>query len=247
MPRLKLTISYDGSSFAGWQSQKHGKTIQDRLEQAIAQIAGERLVVHGAGRTDAGVHALAQCAHVELRASTLLPNEWKRALNALLPPQIRIVRATSVGNDFHARFSVRAKTYRYRIWTGPFLPPFEIGRAWHVTKSLDLEKLRRATRLFIGRHDFAGFAANRGKAETSTVRTISSARMRKSGRLLTIEFTGDGFLYKMVRMMIGAIVDCGSGKTSMRAMRQRLVTASRSDSARLVAPADGLILVRIQY
>ena len=172
--RLKLTLAYNGTSFAGWQSQKHGNTIQDRLEKAIRQVVGKTVRVHGAGRTDAGVHALAQCAHIDLPNRARLPNEWQRTLNALLPAEIRIMRARYVSNAFHARFSSIGKTYRYRIWAGPILPPFEVDRAWNVTAPLDFGKLSCAANLFAGKHDFAGFAANRGKQQASTVQDHSS-------------------------------------------------------------------------
>jgi tRNA pseudouridine38-40 synthase len=245
--RLKLTIAYDGSAFAGWQSQKHGNTIQDRLEGAIQRVVGKRLPVHGAGRTDAGVHAIGQCAHVDLPDRSHSPAEWQRILNALLPLQIRIMRARFVAKDFHARFSALTKTYRYRIWTAAVLPPFEIGRAWHVMKSVECEKVERATRLFIGTHDFAGFAANRRKQEASTRRTIFRASAKKSGSLLAIEFVGNGFLYKMVRMMVGAIIEHATGKISLANLRKRLISPRETRATRFVAPAEGLILVRIRY
>jgi tRNA pseudouridine38-40 synthase len=245
--RLKLTIAYDGSAFAGWQSQKHGNTIQDRLEAAIERLIGKRLPVHGAGRTDAGVHAIGQCAHVDLPNRARSPNEWQRMLNALLPPQIRIMRARFVANDFHARFSARRKTYRYRLWTGAVLPPFELGRVWHVMKSIDFAKVQRATELFVGTHDFASFAANRGKKEASTRRTIHHAIVRISGSVLTIDFVGDGFLYKMVRMMIGAIVEHATGKSPLENIRQRLASPRQATATRVVAPAEGLILLKIHY
>jgi tRNA pseudouridine38-40 synthase len=245
--RLKLTLAYDGASFAGWQSQKHGNTIQDRLERAIEQIIRKRLRVHGAGRTDAGVHALGQCAHVDLPNRARAPNEWRRALNALLPPSIRVLRARYVSATFHARFSAKAKTYRYRIWAAPVLPPFEAGRAWHITKPLDFKEISSAVGLFAGTHNFAGFAANRGKAAESSVRTIHRAQAKKSGALITLEFTGDGFLYKMVRMMVSAAVDCATGKVSPRDVAKRLAGASLSNASRSVAPAEGLILVRVGY
>jgi tRNA pseudouridine38-40 synthase len=244
---LKLTIAYDGSAFAGWQSQKHGNTIQDRLEDAIRRVIGKRLAVHGAGRTDAGVHATGQCAHVDLPDRARSPNEWQRMLNALLPAQIRVLRARFVANDFHARFSAHRKTYRYRIWTAAVLPPFELGRVWHVMKSVDPAKVQHATELFAGIHDFAGFAANRGAAPTSTTRTIHRATARKSGAVFAIELVGDGFLYKMVRMMVGAIVEHATGKISLASIRQRLTSPRHGGGTPVVAPAEGLILVRIQY
>jgi tRNA pseudouridine38-40 synthase len=245
--RLKLTLAYDGGEFAGWQSQKHGNTIQDRLEAAIARVSGKKLRVHGAGRTDAGVHALGQCAHVDLPDRLRSPNEWRTILNALLPPQIRILRARYVAENFHARFSAKAKTYRYRICTAPVLPPLEVGRTWHVTKPIDFQKLLCGVKLFIGTHDFSGFAANRGKPEASTIRTIHRAVVKRSGSFLVIEFSGDGFLYKMVRMIVGALVGQASGRMEMRDLRERLALSTKPTSARLVAPAEGLFLVRVGY
>ena len=245
--RLKLTLAYNGTSFAGWQSQKHGNTIQDRLEKAIRQVVGKTVRVHGAGRTDAGVHALAQCAHIDLPDRARLPNEWQRTLNALLPAEIRVMRARYVSNAFHARFSSIGKTYRYRIWAGPILPPFEVDRAWNITAPLDFGKVSCAANLFAGKHDFAGFAANRGKQQASTVRTIHRVSAKRSGALITIEFEGDGFLYKMVRLMVGSIVECASGKISLQEVKDRLSSPSATNAARMVAPAAGLILVRVRY
>ena len=177
--RLKLIVTYDGAPFAGWQSQSHRNTIQDHLERALERVAGRPVRVHGAGRTDAGVHALAQCAHVDLVSPKLAPPRWVEALNALLPPTIRVMRCRYVSNDFHARISAKGKIYRYRIWSAPVLPPFEDRRAWHIARPLDLNVLKRAAKHFAGTHDFAGFAANRGKTEESTIRTIHSVRVRQ--------------------------------------------------------------------
>jgi tRNA pseudouridine38-40 synthase len=245
--RLKLTLAYDGTPFAGWQSQAHGNTIQDRLETAIEPVVGKAVRVHGAGRTDARVHALGQCAHIDLPDRARSPNDWQRTLNALLPAQIRILRARYVSNEFHARFSAIAKTYRYRIWAASVLPPFEVGRAWNITAPLDFEMLRSAARLFEGKHDFKAFTANRGKPDASTVRTIHQVRTRKAGALITIEFEGDGFLYKMVRLIVGSMVECALGKISLQIVKNRLSSPLKANAARLVAPAAGLILVRIRY
>jgi tRNA pseudouridine38-40 synthase len=244
--RLKLMLAYDGSAFAGWQSQKHGNTVQDRLEAAIARVAGKQLRIHGAGRTDAGVHALGQCAHVDMPDRMRLPNEWQKILNPLLPAEIRIMRVRYVPQSFHARFSAKAKTYRYRIWMGPILPPFEVGRVWHVTRPIDFAKIPRVAKLFVGTHDFSGFAANRGKPEASTIRTIQRATAKKSGNLIVIHFSGDGFLYKMVRMMVGALVEHSTGKISPDDIKNRFASKSIT-SPRFVAPAEGLTLVSIRY
>jgi len=243
--RLKLILTYDGAPFAGWQSQSHRNTIQDYLERAAEHVNSKPVRVHGAGRTDAGVHALAQCAHLDI--DKVLPtSRWLEALNALLPPAIRVLRCQYVSADFHARLSAKAKSYRYRIWNASVLPPFEYRRAWHIARPLDLILLERAAKHFAGTHDFASFAASRGKIEESTIRTIHSVRVRKKGRCATIEFDGDGFLYKMVRLMVGSLVQCALGKMKIEDIAAR-VHSAQVESTRFAAPAEGLFLVRVRY
>jgi tRNA pseudouridine38-40 synthase len=255
--RLKLIVSYDGARFGGWQSQAHRNTIQDHIERAFQRVSGERVRVHGAGRTDAGVHALAQCAHVDAPAKNLSAERWMRALNALLPPTIRVLRCRYVPKHFHARQCAKAKLYRYRIWSAPVLPPLEYGRAWHITAPLDFELLRFASKHFAGTYNFAGFAANRGgssnqadsprgRMTNGTVRTIYDVRVRRHGPCLTIEFDGNGFLYKMVRLMVGAVVQCALGKESVEEIR-RCLASGRIGRAHFAAPAAGLFLVRVRY
>jgi len=255
--RLKLIIAYDGTPFAGWQSQSHGNTIQDHLERAFERIARRPVRVHGSGRTDAGVHALAQCAHVDLIDPKLTPRRWVEALNALLPPAIRVLRCRYVAEDFHARLSAKGKIYRYRIWSAPVLPPFEYRRAWHVPHPLDSKILQKAAKHFVGTHDFAGFAANRGKSasrtessrgepEKNTIRTINSVRVRQKGPCLTMEFDGDGFLYKMVRLIVGSLVKCALGKMRVEEVVARL-NSGHIGPTRFAAPAEGLFLVRVRY
>jgi tRNA pseudouridine38-40 synthase len=254
--RLKLIVAYDGASFAGWQSQSHRNTVQDHLERAFERITGGGVRVHGAGRTDAGVHALAQCAHVDV-LKFLPADRWIKALNALLPSAIRVLRCRYVSKDFHARLTAKGKIYRYRIWTAPILPPFEYCRAWYIAQPLDLKIFKSAAKHFVGTHDFASFAANRGKSasrtdsprgepEPSTTRTINSVRIRQKGSCLTIEFDGDGFLYKMVRLMVGALVKCAFGKMRIEEIVSRL-DSGKVSSARFAAPAEGLYLVRVRY
>jgi tRNA pseudouridine38-40 synthase len=240
-----MIIAYDGAPFAGWQSQSHRNTVQDYLERAFERVIGKPVRVHGAGRTDAGVHALAQCAHTDV-TRLLTPTRWVEALNALLPAGIRVLRCRYILNDFHARLSAKGKIYRYRIWSAPVLPPFEYGRAWHVPRSLDLKLLKSAAKHFVGTHDFAGFAANRGKPETTTIRTIYSVRISQKGPCVTIEFDGDGFLYKMVRLIVGSLVKCALGKMSIEDITARL-KSHKTGAGRFVAPAEGLFLVRVRY
>ncbi len=243
--RLKLIVAYDGSPFAGWQSQSHGNTIQDHLERAFERVTGRPVRVHGAGRTDTGVHAIAQCAHADI-GKVLAPARWTEALNALLPPTIRVMRCRYVSNEFHARRSAKGKIYRYRIWSAPVLPPFEYRRAWHISRPLDLKIMRTAAKHFVGTHDFAGFAANRGKPDESTIRTIHSVRVRQKGSCVTIEFAGNGFLYKMVRLIVGSLVKCALGKMNIEEIAARLHSGQVA-STRFAAPAEGLFLVRVRY
>ena len=246
--RLKLIVSYDGASFSGWQSQANRNTIQDRLENAFQRICSKPVRVHGAGRTDAGVHALAQCAHVDLPERRYQPDRWVSALNGLLPPAIRVLRCRFVSQAFHARFSAKGKMYRYRIWNAAVLPPLESGRAWHVVSPLDFDEMAIAAKEFCGEHDFVSFSANRGTPETNTVRTIRSVRLRRAGPCISMEFDGDGFLYKMVRMMAGTLVRIGLDKSSRQEIGARLRSPRKAISrGRTAAPADGLFLVRVRY
>jgi tRNA pseudouridine38-40 synthase len=246
--RLKLIVAYDGAAFAGWQSQANGNTIQDRLEEAFQRICSQSVRVHGAGRTDAGVHAMGQCAHVDLPERRYQPERWVAALNGVLPPAIRVMRCQFVSEKFHARFSAKGKTYRYRIWNARVLPPFESGRAWHVVSPLDFERMKVAAQEFRGAHNFAAFAANRGTPETDTTRTLKAIRLRRAGACIAIEFDGNGFLYKMVRMMAGTIVRVGLGISTPQEIRARLRSPRQQNSYRRVAaPAAGLFLVRVRY
>jgi tRNA pseudouridine38-40 synthase len=244
--RLKLIVAYDGAPFAGWQSQSHRNTVQDHLEHAFQRVNNAVVRVHGAGRTDAGVHALAQCAHVDVSNKSVSADRWIKALNGLLPSAIRVLRCRYVSKDFHARLRAKGKIYRYTIWTAPILPPFEYRRAWHIARPFDLRTLKSAARNFIGTHDFAAFAANRGRAESNTIRTIHSVRVLQKGSCVTIEFDGDGFLYKMVRLMVGALVKCALGKMRIEEIALRL-DSGKVGSARFAAPAEGLCLVRVRY
>ena len=244
--RLKLTVAYDGAAFAGWQSQAHRNTVQDTLEHAFQKISGTRIRVHGAGRTDAGVHALAQCAHVDLPDRWLSLERWTKALNSTLPPAIRILRCQFMPQNFHARFSATGKLYRYRIWAAPILPPLKFGRAWHISSPLDVDLLKTAGKKFVGTHDFAVFAANRGQKEQDTMRTIWSVQIRRSGPRIAIEIAGDGFLYKMVRLMVGAMTQVALNKMNVDEIVARL-KSGHTDGSRFVAPAKGLYLVKIWY
>jgi tRNA pseudouridine38-40 synthase len=244
--RLKLIVAYDGRPFEGWQSQASGKTVQDFLCRAFAQVCGAPCPVQGAGRTDAGVHALAQCAHADVPASRFAPADWLRAVNAHLPPEIRVMKCVRAPKTFHARFSARGKIYAYRIWNAPIHPPLEIGRSWHVSGKIDAAALRSAAEMFCGTHDFASVAANRRKRDENTTRTIDSIGVRKRGPLLTLEFRGNGFLYKMVRLITGSLVRHAQGRASSQWIAD-LLKSPGSAKTSFAAPAHGVYLVRVLY
>ncbi len=243
--RLKLVIAYDGAPFVGWQSQQGGRTVQDLLEASLKKITGERVVVHGSGRTDSGVHALGQVAHADVPDDSLKPVDWLRALNATLPPAIRVLRASRAMPNFHARFDAKGKIYRYVIRTVPVLPPHEAGRVWHLPQELDLDRMRAAGTIFVGRHDFAGFSANRRTAVRDTWRNLSRLEIRSSGTLVSLTFEGEGFLYKMVRMLTGAMIRVAQGRVEIAELQERL--AGGGTKWNFVAPAAGLYLVKVNY
>ena len=244
--RLKLTIAYDGRAFCGWQSQANGKGVQDHLEAAFRAMCGERVIVHASGRTDSGVHALAQVAHVDVPKRAHDLRTWVLAINDRIPHEVRIVRVQRAAADFHARFSATGKRYVYRISPGPVLPPMEIGRAWQVPAPLDLDVLRDGTKLLTGTHDFARFAANRGTPSTDTRRTIHSIRLVRQRGILELHFEGDGFLYKMVRLLTGSLVRCAIGRASLDWLRA-LIEDEQTPKTHFLAPAEGLYLVKVLY
>lgn len=244
--RLKLTLAYDGAPFRGWQSQPDGGAVQNVLQEAMTRLAGGRgISVQGSGRTDAGVHALGQVAHAVVPEQRGGPRFWQVALNAVLPPQIRVLSCVRVSDDFHARYSATGKIYEYRIWTGPILPPHEAGRCWQV-RDVDAALLRRAARELIGRHDFRGFSASRGTPPGDTCRHLRRVSVVREGPLIRLRFEGDGFLYKMVRMLVAAMIRVAQGKASLEDLRGRLACRD-GKLPRDVAPPEGLYLVRVRY
>jgi len=244
--RLRLLLAYDGTAFQGWQSQPSGITVQDALERAVLTLTGERCTVHGSGRTDSGVHALGQVAHVDVPKERLLISSWEGALNGHLPKQVRVLRAQKARCPFHARFSATGKVYVYRLCNTRSLHPLEIGRAWHVPTSIDLETLQKAATLLTGCHDFAAFAANRGKPDENTVRTIHQIKLKQAGGVVTLRFEGDGFLYRMVRLLTGTMVRVAQGKETLDWM-ETFITSPSSRRTSYCAPADGLYLTRVCY
>jgi tRNA pseudouridine38-40 synthase len=249
MRTFKITVSYDGTDFSGFQSQLNVRSVQSELETALAQVEGTRVVVHAAGRTDAGVHALGQVASFAL-SNTILPADLCRALNAKLPEDVRVLFVEEAAAGFNARFHARSKVYRYRISNTPVLSPFQRRYAWHISRTLDLGAMRAAARELVGTHDFASFRAIGASARTS-VRTVTRSEwteepLASGGRLLTYDIAGDGFLKYMVRTIVGTLVEVGDGRRSPAAIRALLEAKNRA-AAGPTAPPSGLYLVRVDY
>jgi tRNA pseudouridine38-40 synthase len=241
---LKVTLCYDGTRFVGWQRQSAGESIQGLLEDALARLEGAAVAVHGAGRTDAGVHALAQVASVRVTC-VHDPASITRALNATLPPEIRVIAVDEAGPEFHARFAARAKCYRYQIANVPVASPFTRAYAWHVPEPLDRAAMRDAAATLGGTHDFAAFQSSGTDVQT-TVRTLTRSEWIEDGGLLVYEVEGDGFLRHMVRAMVGTLVEVGRG--SRRAGQvASLLTGAKRAQAGPTAPPHGLLLARVEY
>jgi tRNA pseudouridine38-40 synthase len=251
---LKITLAYDGTAYVGWQRQAAGTSIQGLLEAAIARIEGDAVTVTGAGRTDAGVHALGQVASVMVpsASSSIACDAYVRALNASLPEDVRVKAVEEAGEDFHARFSARAKTYRYRLTRGGVASPFESRYAWHVTHPLDAASMRAALEACRGEHDFAAFQST-GTPVRDTVRTMLAVGVSEAPEplesgapLLVIELTGTGFLRHMVRAIAGTLVEIGRGRWPSAEMAAILASRDRS-RAGPTAPPQGLFLIRVDY
>ena len=247
MRTLRLTLAYDGTRYAGWQRQRGStrRTIQGTLEQALRRILGERVSVVGSGRTDAGAHALAQVAHARVR-SRMPAQRLRLALNHHLPPDIAVLDAADAPPSFHAQYGATRKTYRYRIFTSEVVPPFIRPYVHHVRVPLRVALMRREAAALRGRHDFRAFARSAGAARASTVRTISTIRLRRSGPELRLDVEGNGFLHAMVRSLAGTLLDIGRGRLSPGRIRRMLRTGDRS-LAGTTAPAKGLALVSVDY
>ena len=250
--RLKLTIAYDGRPYNGWQSQVCGNTVQDFLHRALEEIAKQPLRLQGSGRTDTGVHAQAQTAHFDPPDDlSMNPFNWVPALNSKLPATIRVMACEEVGDDFHARFSATGKVYRYDICTDPVLPPLKAGLAWHLPRLLDPTLLSEALSLFAGRHDFHAFAAYRGNetAESDYIRTIRSAEFVALPDGYQLRYEGDGFLYKMVRLLTGAAVKTAQGRYRLDDLTSLLDQPEGLPFGKspLSAPPDGLTLWEVLY
>jgi tRNA pseudouridine38-40 synthase len=263
MPTFKITLAYDGTDFVGWQRQAAGESIQGLLEEALRELDQRDVTVAGAGRTDAGVHALGQVAAFSIER-TLAADAVVRALNARLPEAVRVLSAEEVPPSFHPRFDARAKTYRYRIWNGNVSSPFERRYAWHVPGTLDLDAMQTAARILEGVHDFAAFQSTGSESQTTerkilssriadcvlridwSIESAESALRNPHAEVLAYQIVGTGFLRHMVRAIAGSLVEVGRGRRPAEWLADVLASRDRR-LAGPTAPAEGLFLVSVTY
>ena len=245
--RFKLTVEYDGTDFVGWQRQSNGPSVQAAIEEALGDMhGGVATAIRGAGRTDAGVHALGQVAHFDAPPGTRVPlHGYQRGLNAVLPRSIAILAVEPVADDFDARFSARGKLYRYSIWTAPVRAPLRDRYVWHLRRALDVTKMQEAADRLVGRHDFSAFRAADCERKTTT-RSLCRLAVARSGDLVTVEVEADAFLKNMVRIIVGTLCEVGWGKRSASDV-QRILDGRDRRQAGITAPAQGLALVRVDY
>lgn len=246
--KFKLTIAYDGAAYQGWQVQKIGTGVQEKIEAALTKLFPGVKRVHSSSRTDTGVHALGMIAHVDIpRAEFKMPvARLALALNAFLPDDIRVLAAVRCPANFHARFDATGKQYRYFVWNHHAMNPLLAGRAWHFPVKLDLAKMRTAARQFVGEHNFRSFAGTRSYEMASNVRTLKRCDIRRQGQLLTFIIEGDGFLYKMCRGIVGTLVQVGQGRIPGNKVPDILAQRDRT-AAGMTAPAHGLVLWKVFY
>ncbi len=246
--KFKLVIAYDGTAYQGWQVQKVGTGVQEKIETAFGKIFPTTKRLHSSSRTDTGVHALGMVAHVEIpKAEFKMPvGRLALALNAFLPDDIRVLSSVRMPEKFHARFDAKGKQYRYFVWNHQSMNPLLKNRAWHFPMKLDLVKMRAAAKLFIGRHDFKSFAGTRDYEMKSNVRTLTRCDIKKSGPQLTFIIEGDGFLYKMCRGIAGTLMQVGQGKIPLEKVENILTSRDRR-VAGMTAPAHGLVLWKVFY
>ena len=244
MKRIRIFVAYDGTNYCGWQVQPNGVTIEEKLNKSLARLTGEEIRIIGASRTDSGVHALGNVAVFDTESS-IPPERFAYALNQRLPEDIRVMKSEQVEETFHPRYAVSEKTYEYRISNVPIQLPTERLYSYFVYLPLDIEKMQKAAQLFIGEHDFAGFCSAKSQVQT-TVRTIYRCEVEKMGHQICIRVTGSGFLYNMVRIIAGTLVEVGLGRREISVVEEAITKADRA-LAGPTAPPEGLTLIKIDY
>ena len=244
MKNIKLHIEYEGTNYNGWQSQKGGNTIQQIIEERLGKILGERVKIIGAGRTDAGVHALDQVANF-FTEKDIPPESLKKALNSMLPVDIKIRKIEECPLDFHARLNAKGKIYQYLILNSEYPSPFLIRYAWHIKKPLNLEAMREGSEYLIGEKDFSAFMAS-GSGVKNRIREVRWIRWKRRGRLLFFGIRANGFLRHMVRIMVGTLVYVGLGKLPPPSIKEILNSKDRKNAG-ITAPPQGLFLRKVIY
>ena len=245
MRNIKLLIEYDGTNYQGWQVQPRGPTIQGTLEEKLRLLTREPIQVFGSGRTDSGVHALAQVAHFKTQSQIDI-GSMQRALNSLLPPDIVIQKIEEVDEGFHARRHSKSKIYEYRILNRSLRSAFHLGYVWHIPQRLDLMEMKKATTHLIGEHDFSAFRTVGSPTRTTVRRVIRAEWKRGRDGLVRFEIEANGFLKQMVRSIIGTLVEIGKGKLDAAEFRKILDSKDRK-KAGPTAPAQGLFLKEVKY
>jgi len=245
MKRYKIKVSYDGTDYSGWQVQPNGITVQEKLESAVEKLTGEKTKIHGSGRTDQGVHARMQVAHFDV-ATPFKVASLQKALNAILPADIRVNKIETANASFHARRSAVSKEYRYFIWNAEIMPPFLRKYRTHARKRLDVNAMNKAASQLLGRHDFAAFTATKNRQVEDTVRNLTRLKIMRRGPEVVIVAESEGFLYKMVRSLAGFLIRVGEGAVSP--IEARNILQSRIRTAKVpTAPPEGLFLWRVDY
>jgi len=242
---IKLTIEYDGTNYFGWQKQAKGKTVQQELENALQNITGENIALQGSGRTDSGVHALAQVANFKTE-SRIEPKEFQMGLNSILPKDIVITDSQEEDTDFHAQFSSKSKIYTYKIYNSPHPSALLRKRAWFVPYTLNIVDMKKSAETLIGKHDFKAFAQSGTEVKT-TIRTVLSATIKtEHGNIILFNIEATGFLKRMVRLIIGTMVQVGKGKISHLDFAEILNTGEKNKFV-YAAPPQGLYLKEVKY
>jgi tRNA pseudouridine38-40 synthase len=242
--RIRLIVQYDGTNYVGWQLQENGVSVQQRLNEAIFAVTGEQIQLHGSGRTDSGVHARAQVAHFDTNAR-MPADKFAIAMNMRLPRDIRVLYSQEAPEEFHSRFSAKNKTYRYTVQTGLHLDVFSRNTSLHIHTPLDFARMQAAAQDALGEHDFCAFMSAGSKLE-HTVRTIFCSEWSQCGQFFYYDVSANGFLYNMVRILVGTMLEIGGGKLPEDAIARALKSGQRSDAGP-TAPPQGLALMRVQY
>lgn len=244
MRRIRMIIAYDGTNYVGWQVQPNGVSVQEVLEKALFEITGETIRLEGSGRTDSGVHARAQVAHFDTEAR-MQADKFAIAVNTHLPRDIRVLYSEECAPDFHARFSAKQKQYSYTVQLGTHADVFARTTSLHLHYAPDFNAMQEAAKAVVGTHDFSAFMCS-GSTMENTTRTVTQSEWTREGNLLIYRVTGNGFLYNMVRILVGTMLEIGSGKRPVSDMAQAIESGNRRDAG-ATAPAHGLCLMRVIY